>query len=80
MGAVKLADVEACAEQLVSRGKAAMPDVVKAMCSEVAPRRQVAAIALPALTGSNFGFDAARDRAANRAAVRRAELWFLKNR
>ena len=76
----KQADVEACAEQLVSRGKAAMPDVVKAMCSEVAPRRQVAAIALPALTGSNFGFDAARDRAANRAAVRRAELWFLKNR
>lgn len=76
----KQADVEACAEGLVARGKAAMPDVVKAMCSDVLTQRRVASIALPAIAGSNFGFDADRDRAANRAAVRRAELWFLKNR
>lgn len=76
----KQSDVEACAEQLVAQGKAAMPSVVKAMLSDVAPRRRVAAIALPLITGSSFGFDADGDRSANRAAVRRAELWFLKNR
>ncbi|MEC8252067.1 MAG: hypothetical protein VX044_02560 [Planctomycetota bacterium] len=72
--------VEECARQLVAAGVPSMPDVLKAMRSDVGQQRQVAAKALTAITGEGFGFDPAADREANRAAVRRAELWYLKNR
>ena len=76
----KRADVDECARQLVARGKDAMAEVIRAMRSDVAPRRQVAAQALPAIAGDSFGFDPSLDRDGNRRAVRRAELWCLKNR
>lgn len=76
----KAADVAECARQLVARGIPALPEVLKAMRSDVAPQRQVAATALAAITGESFGFDPAGDREANRAAVRRAELYYLKTR
>jgi hypothetical protein len=76
----KPAAVDECARQLVAAGLPAMPDVLKAMRSDVGPQRQVAAKALAAITGEGFGYDPAADRAANRAAVRRAELWYLKHR
>lgn len=76
----KPADVEACAAELVRRGKAAMPDVVKGLRSEIQPQRQAAAKALQQLAGDAFGYEAARDAEANRDAIRRAELWFLRQR
>ena len=76
----KQKDVELCARQLVARGKEAMVDVVKALRSEIEPRRRAAALALEGITGDRFGYDPSAGREANRRAVRRAELWFLQNR
>ena len=57
-----------------------LPERVDEDAQADGPQRQVAAKALAAITGEGFGYDPAADRAANRAAVRRAELWYLKNR
>jgi len=76
----KAADVEECARQLAKQGKAAMPEVVRAMRSEVGPQRRVAAKVLDAVAGERFGFDPDGDRDDNRGAVKKAELWYLKNR
>jgi hypothetical protein len=57
-----------------------MPDVVKGLRSEIQPQRQAAAKALQQLAGDAFGYEAARDAEANRDAIRRAELWFLRQR
>ncbi len=76
----KPAEVDECARQLANKGKAAMPEVVRAMRSDVAPQRQVAAKVLDAVVGGRFGFDPDADRDDNRRAVRKAELWYLKNR
>lgn len=80
--ASKDADVDACAQQLTARGKAAMADVVKGMRSEVVTQRRAAAKALAAIAGDTFGFDplAERDGDAAREAVKKAELWALQNR
>ena len=74
------ADVEACIAELVRRGKPAMPDVLQALRSEIEPQRRAAATALEAIAGERFGFDPVKDAEANRDAVHRAELWWLKNR
>ena len=55
-------------------------DILKAMRSDVAPRRRAAALGLAAIAGSNFDFDAEQGAEHNREALRRAELWYLKNR
>lgn len=73
------ADVAACAEGLVKRGKSAMPDILRALSGEVAPRRRAAAVALKAIAGDDFGFDYRQDAAHNRGAIAKAELWHLKN-
>ena len=73
-------DVDECARQLVAKGKASMPDVIKAMRSDIEPQRRVAAKALPGIVGEAFGFDPSKDRKGNKGALRKAELWFLKNR
>lgn len=73
-------DVDTCAEQLVERGKDAMPDVLQALRSDVEPQRRAAAKALGSIAGDVFGFDPALDATGNRDAVRRAELWYLKHR
>ncbi|MFY9341356.1 MAG: hypothetical protein WAT39_02625 [Planctomycetota bacterium] len=78
--ASKPGDVDACASELVRRGKPALPEVFQALRSEVELQRRAAAAALAGIAGDNFGYDAAKDAAANRDAVVRAELWFLKNR
>jgi hypothetical protein len=77
--ATKPADVDACAAGLVKRGKAALPEVFHALRSDVEPQRRAAATALHGIAGDTFGYDPARDHAANRDALRKAELWFLKN-
>jgi hypothetical protein len=73
-------DVDACAQQLVQLGMAAVPDVLQALRSEIEPQRRAAAQALQAIAGEAFGYDAARDAADNRDAVRAAELWYLRHR
>ena len=57
-----------------------MPDVLNAMRSDVEPQRQVAKQALLAITGDDFGYDEAKDRDANRRAIRDATKWYLRNR
>lgn len=76
----KPVDIDACAAELVRRGKPAMPEVLNALRSEIEPQRRAAASALQGIAGETFGFDAGKDAATNRDAVRKAELWFLKNR
>jgi hypothetical protein len=78
--ASKRKDIDECARQLVQRGKEAMPEVLKAMRSDVEPKRLAAAQALEQIAGGLFGFNAKVDRDKNRSAVRKAELWYLKNR
>ena len=73
-------DVQNCAGYLGRRGKEVLPDVLKALRDDVPARRRAAALALKQLTGQDFGFDPARGQDANAAALRAAELWYLKNR
>lgn len=76
----KAEDVRACAIGLASRGKEAMPEVLHALRSEIEPQRRAAAQALQQIAGEAFGYDAGRSAAANRPAVRAAELWYLRHR
>lgn len=75
-----VSDVDNCVAGLVRRGKAALPDVLLALRGEVVPRRRAAVAALRRIAGEDFGIDAEQDAAHNAAALRRAELWHLKNR
>lgn len=72
--------IDECARQLVKQGKKAVPDILKALRSDVAPKRQAASKAFQEIAGDTFGFNPKLDRDANRSAIRRAELWYLKNR
>ena len=76
----KVQDVDDCAAELVRRGKAAMPEVLQALRSEIEPQRRAAGKALLTIAGDGFGYDAARDGEQNRDAIKKAELWFLRNR
>ncbi len=76
----KQKDIDECARQLIKRGKDAMPDLISALRSEVESQRQAAAKALQGIVGDVFGYDAKNDRDANRSAIRKVELWWLKNR
>ncbi|MCA8973071.1 MAG: hypothetical protein KDC98_00035 [Planctomycetes bacterium] len=73
-------DVEACAEELKRRGKAALPEVLRALRSDIRNQREAAAAALLHVTGQDFGYDPAKDEDANGEAIKKAELWFLRNR
>lgn len=73
-------DVAACAAELARRGKEAVPEVLRALRSEIVPQRQAAGMALAELAGETFGFDAARDEEGNREALKKAELWHLRTR
>jgi hypothetical protein len=73
-------DVDACAKGLIARGKAALPEVLHALRSEVRTQRQAAAAALRALAGQDFGYDPAQDPLHSRAQIHAAELWHLRNR
>lgn len=76
----KQKDIDECARQLIKRGKAAMPDLLRSLRSDVGPQRQAAARALQGIAGVVFGYDAKKDRDANKSAIRKSELWWLKNR
>ncbi len=76
----KQKEVDECTDELVRRGKEAMPDILKALRSDIAPRRRAAAAALAKVAGDGFGIDPALEPDANAEALRRAELWHLRNR
>ncbi|MCA8950912.1 MAG: hypothetical protein KDE27_15515 [Planctomycetes bacterium] len=76
----KMEHVVACADELERRGKEALPDVLRALRSDIHNQRQAAAIALVRITGESFGFDPARGAEHNREVIKQAELWYLKNR
>ena len=73
-------DIDECARGLIKRGKDAMPDVLLALRSDIEQRRDAASQALRAIAGQLFGFDSKLDRDKNRSALRKAELWHLRNR
>lgn len=74
------ADVKNCGEYLGKRGKAAMVEILTALRADVTPRRRAALLGLAAIAGQDFGIDASKDASANSEALRKAELWYLKNR
>lgn len=73
-------DLRAVATALVARGRLALPEVLKALRCEVVQRRRAAAMALRELSGQDFGYQPELDEETNRAALMRAELWYLKQR
>lgn len=73
-------DVAACAAELERRGKEALPDVLRALRSDIENQRRAAATALLAIAGQDFGYDPARDAEGNREVIKKAELWYLRNR
>ena len=73
-------DVRQCAAGLQQRGKSAMLDVLAALRDDLLPRRRAALLALRAITGQDFGIDAAKDAEHNCDGLRKAELWCLQNR
>ena len=72
--------VDACVEGLVKRGKDCLPELLQALRSDVAPRRRACVRALAAIAGETFGLDPELGAEANKDALRRAELWYLKHR
>lgn len=72
--------VALCSEQLVARGREALPEVLRALRSEIEPQRRAALWALQQLAGQTFGIDAGRGEDANREGLRAAELWYLRTR
>lgn len=76
----KQQDVDACAEHLQKLGKKALPDVLKALRSDIARQREAAAAALRGITGQDFGYDPAIGAEGNREVIKKAELWYLRNR
>jgi len=76
----KLEEVAACADELARRGKEVMPELIAALRSEILPQRQAAAMALVEIAGEGFGYDPVKDAETNRAAVKKVELWYLRNR
>jgi len=53
---------------------------LRALRSEIANQRRAAAIALGSIAGQSFGYDPALDAEANREVIKKAELWYLRNR
>lgn len=74
------AEIQQCANGLLQRGKGALPEVLAALRHDLAPRRHAALHALRELAGQDFGIVADKPPEQNTEALRRAELWYLKNR
>lgn len=73
-------DVKNCGDYLGKRGKSAMMEILTALRADVVPKRRAALAGLAAIAGQDFGIDASKDASANSEALRKAELWYLKNR
>src|SRR5439155_11333373 len=56
----------------------AVPALLWLLHSDIVPRRAAAVLALFRVTGEDFGLQPYRPPAADAAAIRRAELWWLQ--
>lgn len=74
------AEVRACGEELGTRGRQGLEPVLKALRDRLPQRREAAHIALQAICGEDFGYDPGLDADANAVALRKADLWYLRNR
>ncbi len=74
------ADVQKVVDRELVRGMRAIPDMLRAMRSEVVARRKVAVTVILRLSGEDFGFNPYRDAEQNREAIKAAELWWLKSK
>ncbi|MEE2886389.1 MAG: hypothetical protein VX951_03045 [Planctomycetota bacterium] len=72
------AQADAAVEAAVSRGWAALPQVLRALRSKFENRRAAGAKALIRITGSDFGYNPHRTPEQNREAVQKAELRYFK--
>lgn len=64
----------------VRRGKRAVPDLIKSLHSPIEVRRKAALHALIRITGQDFRYNPHLPPSKNADALKRAELWWLKNR
>lgn len=74
------ADVRAAAERDAARGRSIVPGLLRLLHSDVVARRQAALLALHAIAGQDFGIQPYRNPREDAAAIRRAELWWLRER
>ena len=63
----------------VARGRAALPQVLRALRSKLKVRRVAAAKALFKISGQDFGFNPHHAPEKTRDAVKKAEMWFFKS-
>jgi hypothetical protein len=56
-----------------------MPELLACLHSEVTARRKAAVLAIFAITGEAFGLHPYRSPKDDSAAIRAAELWWLRN-
>ncbi len=64
----------------VRRGVRVVPDLIKSLHSSIQVRRKAALRALIRITGKDFGYNPHQPPANNADALKRLELWWLKNR
>ncbi|MHC4919030.1 MAG: hypothetical protein ACYTKC_05500, partial [Planctomycetota bacterium] len=64
----------------VRRGVRVVPDLIKSLHSPIDVRRKAALRALIRITGKDFGYNPHQPPARNAEALKRIELWWLKNR
>ncbi len=64
----------------VRRGVRVVPDLIKSLHSSIQVRRKAALRALIRITGKDFGYNPHQPPANNADALKRVELWWLKNR
>ena len=70
--------IQATAKVEIARGKAAVPDLLMALRSDIATRRRAALLALTALAGKDFGIDPLATPDQQASELRAAEAWWLE--
>ncbi len=73
------AGIQSAAQRAIKRGLAAVPDVLKAMRSDILPRRRAAGLAILGISGKDFGYDPMKAVADSADSIKAAELWWLRN-
>lgn len=72
------AEIAAAAVADAMNGEVLLPGLLRVLHSDVVARRKAAVLALFAISGEDFGLQPYRSREADAAAIRRAELWWLR--
>lgn len=72
-------ELEEAVDAEVRRGKRVVPDLIKCLHSPIEARRKAALRAMIRITGQDFRYNPHLPPARNAEALKRAELWWLKN-